>query len=184
MKGTRGLGAAIANLFAENGAHVALNYFSDVTKAQELADELQSRYKVQATCLQGVRWRSPYEGRFYLYQFRQYVTANRVKDVGVASDCEKLIEGCVRELGGLDVVISNAVSRHLFQRPIFAIVALTLVLLSLGMDGVLGLFGPERLIRRQVGQGKSFPSTLEGILILRPDSVGQRMSKEISSFFE
>lgn len=51
----RGLGAVICRKFAEEGANVAINYFSNADAAQEVADSLQ-RYSVKTIIVQGVRF--------------------------------------------------------------------------------------------------------------------------------
>jgi NAD(P)-dependent dehydrogenase (short-subunit alcohol dehydrogenase family) len=49
----RGLGAVICRKFAEEGANVAINYFSNADAAQEVADSLQP-YSVKTFIVQGV----------------------------------------------------------------------------------------------------------------------------------
>lgn len=49
----RGLGAVICKKFAEEGANIAINYFSNADAAQEVADSLQ-QYSVKTFIVQGV----------------------------------------------------------------------------------------------------------------------------------
>ena len=49
----RGLGAVICKKFAEEGANIAINYFSNVDAAQKVADSLQP-YSVNIFIIQGV----------------------------------------------------------------------------------------------------------------------------------
>lgn len=84
----RGIGRAIALLFAQNGANVIVNYIRNQQPAKETAD--------QVTAL---------GGRSLLVQ------ANMGKPEGI----EKLFREIEREFGGLDFFISNAASG--FNRP-------------------------------------------------------------------
>ncbi|OKL58853.1 hypothetical protein UA08_05643 [Talaromyces atroroseus] len=80
--GSRGLGALVAEKFAAEGANVAINYVSNVGRAEETASKIKSQYQVKTTIIQG--------------------------DLGVKEDCIKVVKTAVDELGGLDIVISNA----------------------------------------------------------------------------
>jgi NAD(P)-dependent dehydrogenase (short-subunit alcohol dehydrogenase family) len=65
------------------GCNVAINYANSAERAEKFAKELKSTYpKVKIVVIQG--------------------------DVGVKSACEKLVTETIAQLGGLDVIISNA----------------------------------------------------------------------------
>lgn len=80
--GSRGLGAEIARKFAAEGSNVAINYVSSQKPANELAKELQDRYSVKTSVIQG--------------------------DGGIMADCKKCVDKTVEAFGGIDVVIGNA----------------------------------------------------------------------------
>ncbi|RJE23715.1 Short chain dehydrogenase [Aspergillus sclerotialis] len=80
--GSRGLGAVVARKFAAEGSNVAINYVSSKDAAEKLASDLQSQYKVKAIIVQG--------------------------DAGLQSDCRNIVKSTIEQLGGLDIVISNA----------------------------------------------------------------------------
>jgi NAD(P)-dependent dehydrogenase (short-subunit alcohol dehydrogenase family) len=77
--GSRGIGKACAQAFAMRGAQVAVNYIRDKEAAQGTLDGL------------------PGEGH-RLFQ----------ADVAQPGQAHELVEGVVRELGGLDIVVNNA----------------------------------------------------------------------------
>lgn len=52
--GDRGLGAIICKKFAEEGANVAINYFSNSAAAEELANTLTKEYSTKIFIVQGV----------------------------------------------------------------------------------------------------------------------------------
>ena len=65
------------------GCHVAINYANSADRANKFAQELESTYpKLKFAAIQA--------------------------DVGQKAACEKLIEETISQLGGLDVIISNA----------------------------------------------------------------------------
>uniref|UniRef100_A0A060T171 ARAD1C22110p n=1 Tax=Blastobotrys adeninivorans TaxID=409370 RepID=A0A060T171_BLAAD len=80
--GSAGLGAAIVRKLAVEGCNVAINYSSSKDRAEALAKEVSDSHKIKAIVLQG--------------------------DVSKASVCKDLVEATVAQLGGLDVVVSNA----------------------------------------------------------------------------
>jgi NAD(P)-dependent dehydrogenase (short-subunit alcohol dehydrogenase family) len=82
--GNRGLGAKIAEKFASEGANVVINYSANETAASELAARLKSEYGVQTHIVQG--------------------------DAGVTADIKYLVHETIKTLGGIDVIIGNAVS--------------------------------------------------------------------------
>ncbi|KFY46042.1 hypothetical protein V495_02682 [Pseudogymnoascus sp. VKM F-4514 (FW-929)] len=80
--GSRGLGALICDKFAKEGANVVVNYVSSEAAAKEIAKTIAAEYGVKAVALHG--------------------------DMGLEADCVKIVEESIKELGGLDVIISNA----------------------------------------------------------------------------
>lgn len=80
--GSAGLGAAIVQKLAGEGCHVAINYSNSKERAVELAKKITSEHGVNAIHLQA--------------------------NVAEADSCKSLIKETVEQLGGLDVVISNA----------------------------------------------------------------------------
>ncbi|KAL1960199.1 hypothetical protein VTO42DRAFT_8742 [Malbranchea cinnamomea] len=80
--GSRGLGALIAERFAAEGSNVAINYVANVDRAKQTADKIETEYGVKTVILQG--------------------------DMGIRADCENVVKKTIEQLGGLDVVISNA----------------------------------------------------------------------------
>lgn len=82
--GSRGLGALVAQKYAAEGCNVAINYLSSKDVAEELASSLRTQYGVNAVTVQG--------------------DANR------RQDCSNAIKTTIEQLGGLDIVVSNAVS--------------------------------------------------------------------------
>ncbi|KAF9882727.1 hypothetical protein FE257_005345 [Aspergillus nanangensis] len=80
--GSRGLGALVAQKLAAEGCNVALNYFSSKEIAEKLASDIQAQYKVKAITIQG--------------------------DASRKDDCINAVQSTIQQLGGLDIVISNA----------------------------------------------------------------------------
>lgn len=79
--GSRGIGAAIAEKLAKNGAHIALTYLSSPDKAQEVVERCKS-YGVIA---------------------RAYHS-----NAAVFAESEQLIQLVVTDFGGLDILVNNA----------------------------------------------------------------------------
>jgi 3-oxoacyl-[acyl-carrier protein] reductase len=79
--GSRGIGAAIAEKLAKNGAHIALTYLSSPDKAQEVVERCKS-YGVNA---------------------RAYHS-----NAAVFAESEQLIQLVVTDFGGLDILVNNA----------------------------------------------------------------------------
>lgn len=77
--GSRGIGLRTARLFAEEGCHVAI-CGRDATSLAATAEELRQR-GVKVAAIQG--------------------------DVTVASEAAQIVEQCVAELGGIDILINN-----------------------------------------------------------------------------
>jgi NAD(P)-dependent dehydrogenase (short-subunit alcohol dehydrogenase family) len=83
--GSRGIGAAIARELAARGAAVAVNYVADADSANALVDELRAGG----------------------------ATAVAIRaDVGDPAQTKDMVSHAVSELGGLDVVASNAGIEH------------------------------------------------------------------------
>ncbi|ODM23508.1 hypothetical protein SI65_01097 [Aspergillus cristatus] len=80
--GSRGLGALVAQKFASEGSNIAINYASSKDAAEKLASEIQSQFGVKTITIQG--------------------------DASLADDCIKAVKTTIEQLGGLDIVISNA----------------------------------------------------------------------------
>ncbi|KAL9048413.1 MAG: hypothetical protein Q9162_007744 [Coniocarpon cinnabarinum] len=78
---SRGLGALAAKRFAQEGCKIALNYFSSHDAAETVVNDIKKAGATVAM-LQG--------------------------DAGDIGVCEKLVEDTVKELGGIDIVVSNA----------------------------------------------------------------------------
>jgi NAD(P)-dependent dehydrogenase (short-subunit alcohol dehydrogenase family) len=81
--GSRGLGAIIAAKFAAEGSNIAINYASSEDRAVALAAELKEKYGVRAEIYQA--------------------------DCGSMKEVQGLVEKVVKDFGGLDVIIGNAV---------------------------------------------------------------------------
>jgi NAD(P)-dependent dehydrogenase (short-subunit alcohol dehydrogenase family) len=65
------------------GCNIAINYANSAERAEKFSNELRSTYpKIKIVVIQA--------------------------DVGVKSACEKLVTETISQLGGLDVIISNA----------------------------------------------------------------------------
>ncbi|KAF2840560.1 NAD(P)-binding protein [Patellaria atrata CBS 101060] len=81
--GSRGLGAAIALKFAREGANVAINYYSRVDAAEDVARKIKAECEgVKTVVIQG--------------------------DCGVMADCRKCVQETIRAFGGIDIIIGNA----------------------------------------------------------------------------
>ncbi|EMD01040.1 hypothetical protein BAUCODRAFT_61485 [Baudoinia panamericana UAMH 10762] len=81
----RGIGAAIVTRFAEHGANVVVNYHSSADKAEKVAEHCRS-LGVKAVTVKG--------------------------DVSSPADIERLFETAAKELGGIDIVMSNSGIEH------------------------------------------------------------------------
>jgi NAD(P)-dependent dehydrogenase (short-subunit alcohol dehydrogenase family) len=81
--GSRGLGAVICEKFAAEGANIAINYASSEAPALKLADELKKKFSVRTEVYQA--------------------------DAGSMSEVEDLVKTVVKDFGGIDVIIGNAV---------------------------------------------------------------------------
>ena len=78
---SRGIGEAIAEKFAEHGAHVVFTYLSSEEKAKALEQKLQAK---------GVKAKA--------YK----------SNAGVYEECETLINDVIKEFGAIDICVNNA----------------------------------------------------------------------------
>ena len=77
----RGIGRGMAGVFAEEGAHVAVNHVGSAAKAEEVADYVRSTGR-RAMTVQA--------------------------DVAKRADVEAMVEAVWRELGPVDILVNNA----------------------------------------------------------------------------
>ena len=78
---SRGIGRGIAEVFADEGADVAVNYVHSAKQAEEVAKSLQAKGR-KAIVVQG--------------------------DVAKRADVEAMIDKAWKELGGIDILVNNA----------------------------------------------------------------------------
>ena len=78
---SRGIGRGIAEVFADEGADVAVNYVHSSKQAEEVAKSLQAKGR-KAIVVQG--------------------------DVAKRADVEAMIDKAWKELGGIDILVNNA----------------------------------------------------------------------------
>ena len=79
--GSRGLGRAIALLFARAGANVVVNYVKNKTAAEELKEKAE-RYGVEVLVEQG--------------------------NIANYADCQRILESTLRKFGKVDILVNNA----------------------------------------------------------------------------
>ncbi len=79
--GSRGIGAAIANRLAKNGAHVAISYVASKERAEAVAHALEE-YGVKAVAFQA--------------------------DQADGTQVENLVQSVTKHFGGLDILVNNA----------------------------------------------------------------------------
>ncbi|KAL8797382.1 MAG: hypothetical protein Q9195_000537 [Heterodermia aff. obscurata] len=82
--GSRGLGALLVEKFAAEGCNVAINYNESLDRAKATAAKAEKDCNIKTVLIQG--------------------------DVGKLVDCERMVVEAIDGLGGLDIIISNAVS--------------------------------------------------------------------------
>lgn len=80
--GSRGIGAATAQLFAEHGVHVAVGYRSRAADAEALVTSLRARHDVKAVA--------------------------HASDIATVDGAERLVESAAESLGGLDFLVGSA----------------------------------------------------------------------------
>ena len=86
---SRGIGAAIAEAFAQQGAIVIINYLQNAVRAQELAKRLSEQYRTEAVAIQG--------------------------DVTVEASMKNMMEEISDEFSSLDIVVNNALHHYTFN---------------------------------------------------------------------
>jgi 3-oxoacyl-[acyl-carrier protein] reductase len=86
---SRGIGAAIAEGYAQEGSVVIINYLQNREKAEQLAERLAATYGIEAMAMQG--------------------------DVTVESSMEEMIGDIKEEFGSLDIVVNNALHGYTFD---------------------------------------------------------------------
>jgi NAD(P)-dependent dehydrogenase (short-subunit alcohol dehydrogenase family) len=100
---SRGLGAAIAKAFAEEGCDLAITYLGSKDKAEAVAADIRSSTGRKVVVLQAVS-----------IAISEHIDRNfslhRHKELSLVPECERIIDEAVKGLGGLDIVVSNAVS--------------------------------------------------------------------------
>ena len=79
--GSRGLGRAIALLFAQAGANVVVNYVKNKTSAEELKEEAE-RYGVEVLIEQG--------------------------NIANYADCKRILENTLRQFNKVNILVNNA----------------------------------------------------------------------------
>ena len=79
---SRGIGADIVRKCAAEGCNVAINYMNSKDTAENFADQMRSQYVVKIAVIHG--------------------------DMARKEDCKALVRKTVEELGGLDILLSNA----------------------------------------------------------------------------
>ena len=80
--GSRGIGSAICEAFAKEGAMVAFNYMNSREKAETLARRLQDSYQTKVMCM--------------------------AADIAKESDVLAMIETVEGSLGDIDILVNNA----------------------------------------------------------------------------
>lgn len=80
--GSKGIGAGISEVFAQEGANIVINYHSNQCVCQELADYLIEKYKVKVACVGG--------------------------DVGRESDVSSIFDCAIEHFGQVDILVNNA----------------------------------------------------------------------------
>ncbi len=80
--GSRGIGAAVAEAMAKNGADVAVIYRGSKEKAETLCAKITEEYKVKANCY--------------------------ACDVAVTKDCADTVAKIIEDFGGVDILVNNA----------------------------------------------------------------------------
>ncbi|KAL9586036.1 MAG: hypothetical protein Q9212_001181 [Teloschistes hypoglaucus] len=79
---SRGLGVLIAERFAAEGSNVAINYNASEDRAKQVAEKIKKTTDVKV-----------------------------IIDQGILADCENTVQKTIDGLGGIDIIVSNAVSR-------------------------------------------------------------------------
>lgn len=80
--GAKGIGSGISEVFAQEGANVAILYHSDAAECQAFAARLAEQYGVH--------------------------TWAKAADVGIEAEVEQVFEAAIGEFGSLDILVNNA----------------------------------------------------------------------------
>ncbi|KAL8899756.1 MAG: hypothetical protein Q9192_001422 [Flavoplaca navasiana] len=137
---SRGLGALLAEKFAKEGCNVAINFNTSEQRAQQVAEKIRSTYNCQAIIIKGVLAPSAYPSGIQL--------TRPLQDQGVLAECENTVQKTIDGLGGLDILVSNAVRLRSQARP-----ALAERSQYLGLDQNVHIWQPGRLVGGRLGQG-------------------------------
>jgi 3-oxoacyl-[acyl-carrier protein] reductase len=86
---SRGIGAAIAESFAKQGAHIIINYVKSEQKANDFANYLMETYKIDALPIQA--------------------------DITNEASVKRLIDEIVEEFDTVDVIVNNALHDYRFD---------------------------------------------------------------------
>jgi 3-oxoacyl-[acyl-carrier protein] reductase len=80
--GAKGIGKAVAIMFAKKGLNLAINFRSSKKEAERLAVELHEKYGVKVLTIQG--------------------------NVSIAEDCKNMVTKTIEQFGSIDIFIHNA----------------------------------------------------------------------------
>ncbi|KAL8683638.1 MAG: hypothetical protein Q9186_000411 [Xanthomendoza sp. 1 TL-2023] len=110
-----GLGAVLAEKFAAEGCNVAINYNASEDKAHELAEKIKKQYYCKAIIVKGVSKTWPVSPpspppNQRIVNLRLNDDGSLPQDQGILADCENTVQKSIDGLGGLDILVSNAVS--------------------------------------------------------------------------
>lgn len=86
---SRGIGAAIAESFAKQGAHVIINYMKSKDKAEKFADQLMDHYGIDALAIRA--------------------------DVTDKAAVKSMIDDIIDEFESIDIVVNNALHSYTFD---------------------------------------------------------------------
>ncbi|KAJ5084390.1 Short-chain dehydrogenase/reductase SDR [Penicillium alfredii] len=105
--GSRGLGALVAEKFAAEGSNVAINYMSSRDDAEKVASGIASQYGVKTIVIQGV-WLLSFRFNEEESKSLTYVSHPDCRMPESKGDCANAVNTTIEQLGGLDIIISNA----------------------------------------------------------------------------
>ena len=80
-----GLGALLSTTFASERCHIAINYFNRIEPAQQVQKACEE-HGVKAVIIKA--------------------------DMTVTSDAKMAVQETIKQLGGVDIILANAVRRH------------------------------------------------------------------------
>jgi 3-oxoacyl-[acyl-carrier protein] reductase len=80
--GSRGIGAAIVNALAEEGANIGLNYIHSQKKAEQICANVSNKFGVEALALKA--------------------------DVSVSSDVQNMVDSMLAKYNRIDILVNNA----------------------------------------------------------------------------